>query len=147
MEKTLRYLLMVVAMMGVLSVSAQTPKYGKTYKPLDQQTYGVYVNPQMPSATMGSTGSALMTTGSTLPQAALTGTMTADESVGGKAHPGHIRRTNEDDGFEDEGEEPVSGPPGEPDPLGDVLWPLALLACMYALMRAILNRKRAGESK
>jgi len=31
----------------------------------------------------------------------------------------------------------------EGDPLGDVFWPLALLACVYALMRAFLKRKRA----
>ena len=140
MEKTLRYLLMVVALMGVLSVSAQTPKYGNTYKPYNQQMYGVYVNPQIPAATMSSTSSELMTTGSSLPQAALTGTTTADETVGGR--PGRIRRDvgGEEDDWGDE-TEPTD--PGEPNPLGDAAWPLMLLACMYVLIRYVRARKRA----
>ena len=137
--KALRYLLMMLVVTGVLSVSAQTPKYGRTYRP-ERQTYGVYVNAQMPNAEMRSTSSTFMTTGSTLPQAAVTGTTTAEETVGGR--PGKIRRAGEGDGFEDEGEEPATGNPGEPAPIGDGLWALMLLECAYLIMRVVRKRTR-----
>lgn len=120
--KTLRYLLMVMAMVSVLGVYAQGTA-------------------QFPEATMQST-STMVGTGSTLPQAAVTGTTVAGETPAAYApagHAGHIRKIgggNTGGGPEDR-EDPYA------DPLGDVFWPLAFLACVYALMRVILNIKRA----
>ena len=139
--KALRYLLMMVAVMGVLSVSAQTPKYGTTYKP-EKHVMHPSVQAQLPEATMYSTGSVIMYSGSSLPQAAVTGVTTIDNS----GQPGrHIRRAGEDDGFEDEGEggEPGSGLPGEPAPIGDTAWPLALCALAYLIVRVVRRRQRA----
>ena len=132
--KALRYLLMTIAILGVLSVNAQTHQYGATHYSSHEQTVytGVQVNPQMPTATMGYTNSDYMTSGSTLPQAAVTGVTTADEqeASGGR---GHIRK-----GLGD-GDDDVTIPDdnANPDatPIGDAMIPLALLACAYLIIR------------
>ena len=119
MKTTLRYLLMVVAMVSVLGVYAQGTA-------------------KLPESKMQST-SGMVYSGSSLPQAAATGVVitTDDETNSSTAgRQGHIRK----------------GRPGDwtdpyKDPIGDVFWPLALLACVYALMRVILIRKRAGERR
>ena len=139
--KTLRYLLMAIAMLGVLSVNAQTHQYGAThYSGHEQAIYtGVQVNPQMPTATMGYANSDYMTTGSTLPQAAVTGVTTA-EGQASSGRNGHIRT-----GLGGGGE---SGEPGgdrpEPwaDPIGDGLIALMLLACAYLIIRV---RRAKGD--
>ena len=138
MEKTLRYLLMTIEILGVLSVNAQTHQYGATH---EQAAFtSVQVNPQMPSATMD-WHSDYMTTGSHLPQAALEGTYTTydqgNSSSGG--HKGHIRTAGPGQtggGGPDDREDPYG------DPIGDAAIPLALLACVYACARAF-RRKRA----
>ena len=131
--KALRYLLILVAVMGVLSVSAQTPKYGKPYSPSSR----TYYNPQaqMPSIQMQSTGSAIMFTGSALPSAATEGVTTTY----GPAKSGP-RRAGENDGFEDEGD---PDNPGEPNPIGDAMWPLMVCACAYLIIRVVRKRTRA----
>ena len=141
MKKTLRYLLMTIAILGVLSVKAQTHQYGAThYSNHEQAIYtGVQVNPQMPTATMGYTNSDYMTSGSTLPQAAVTGVTTADgqESSG---RNGHIRR-----GLGD-GDDDVTIPDdnANPDatPIGDAAIPLMLLTCAYLIIRV---RRAKGD--
>ena len=73
--KTLRYLLMVVAMVSVLSVKAQGTA-------------------QLPEVQMQST-SVMVSSGSTLPQAATTGAVLTGETPGtysAAGHHGHIRR-------------------------------------------------------
>ena len=136
--KTLRYLLMAIAMLGVLSVNAQTHQYGAThYSGHEQAIYtGVQVNPQMPTATMGYTNSDYMTSGSTLPQAAVTGVTTADgqESSG---RNGHIRRGA------DTGDTPPENPHGPmEDPIGDAAIPLVLCALAYVLVRNLKFSRR-----
>ena len=120
--KTLRYLLMVVALVSVLGAYAQ----------------GLAQEPQ---AQMTST-SGMVYSGSSLPQAAATGATLADETPGAYSpgRIGHIRKVGEDDGFENEDDPDV---PENPYPLGDVFWPLMLLACAYMSLRAFLKRKRA----
>ena len=138
MKKTLRYLLMAIAILGVLSVSAQTHQYGAThYSNHEQAIYtGVQVNPQMPTATMGYTNSDYMTSGSTLPQAAVTGTSTTYDD-GGTGKHGHIRRGA------DEGDTPPDDPHGpNEDPIGDAAIPLALLAGAYLIIRV---RRAKGD--
>ena len=125
--KTLRYLLIVMSLVSILSVKAQSTA-------------------QLPEAEMKST-SAMAGSGSLLPQAAVSGTTLAGETPAAYSpgRTGKIRRdvggggTTEDDGDPDN--------PGEPFPLGDAALPLMLLASVYALMRVILNIKRARERR
>ena len=139
--KALRYLLMAIATLGVLSVNAQTHQYGVTHSANHEQAVftSVQVNPQMPIATMGYTHSDYMTTGSTLPQAAVDGpTTTYDEGEG--SSKGHIRK-----GWGGGGGGGEPGDWDEPwaDPIGDAAIPLALLACAYLIMRVVRSRKRS----
>ena len=115
--KTLRYLLIVIAMAGFLSAHAQG---------LAQQ----------PQAQMRST-SGMVYSGSTLPQAAVTGTMVTGTTPGTytPAKISRPRRVSDDDS---PGTEPGQE---ESTPLGDVLWPLTLLAAAYALLRVYRRRR------
>ena len=108
--KTLRYLLMVVAMVSVLSVKAQSTA-------------------QLPQAQMQST-SVMMSSGSSLPQAAVTGVVTTNETQA-RANIGQPRRRPGD------WDDPYK------DPIGDAVWPLALLACAYLIIRVVRKRARA----
>ena len=119
--KTLRYLLMIVAMVSVLGVYAQS---------LAQQPA-----PQMKST------STMVGTGTTLPFAATEGIYVTGSTPGtysSAGRPGHIRKVGEDDGFEEEKDPDV---PENPYPLGDA-WPLMLIALAYMSMRVILINKR-----
>ena len=140
MKTTLRYLLSMMMVLSVLSVSAQTPKYGKTYNPNSRVYSAEKAFAQMPVATMGSTSSDLVSSGSSLPQAAVTGTTTTYD-VPANTRLGQIRRVGEDDGFDDDDDDPEN--PANPFPIGDGLWAMMLLACAYLGMRVFLKRKRA----
>ena len=113
MEKTLRYLLSMIAVVSVLSLSAQTFA-------------------QQPEAQMQST-SVMQGSGSNLPNAAVQGVSTTyDNSMPDKRNVSGPRR---------------SGRPGDnadpvPDPIGDAVLPLLLLALSYMVMR--VARKRRG---
>ena len=137
MKTTLRYLLSMVMVLSVLSVSAQTPKYGKTYNPQSERTVFATAQAQMPAAEIGSTSSDWMTSGSSLPNAAVTGTSTTyDDQSNGR--PGQIRRIGGNtSGGSDDREDPYK------DPIGDAMIPLMLLAGAYLGMRVFLKRKRA----
>ena len=118
--KTLRYLLMVVAMVSVLSVTAQGTA-------------------QLPQTQMKST-SVMVGSGSALPQAATTGAYVTGSTVGTysparmqSGRPGSIRRGASD---EDEGDTPPSDPQGpNENPIGDAVWPLILAAAVYGVYR------------
>lgn len=124
MEKTLRYLLIVMVMVSFLGANAQG---------LAQQ----------PEAQMHST-SVMVGTGSSLPQAASTGTYTTGTTPGTyspASFSGSKRATmddNDDDGWEDE-DEPDK--PGEPFPIGDAAWPLMLLALAFAIGKWLARTK------
>ncbi len=111
--KTLRYLLMVVAMVSVLGVYAQGTA-------------------EFPEATMQST-STMVGTGSALPQAAATGATLAGESPAAYSpgRAGHIRKGWGSGG--EEGEPGSDRPEPYEDPIGDVFWPLALLAIAFSI--------------
>ena len=117
MKTTLRYLLMVVAMVSVLSVKAQGTA-------------------QLPEPKMQST-SVMLGTGTTLPFAAAEGTYVTGSTPGtyspAGGRPGHIRKGL--DGDEDKDK------PGQPFPIGDGLWVLLAIAAAYALLR-VYRRKR-----
>ena len=113
--KALRYLLMVVAMVSVLSVTAQSTA-------------------QLPQVQMQST-SVMVSSGSTLPQAAATGTVLTSETPGSysqiRLHGSQPRRSRPGDN-----EDPYK------DPVGDAVWPLLALAAAYAVLR-VYRRKRS----
>ena len=122
MKATLRYLLMVVAMVSVLGAYAQGTA-------------------KLPEPKMKST-STMVSTGSNLPQAAATGTTLAGETPAAYApgRGGHIRTGLGGGG---ESGEPSDRPEPWKDPIGDGLWPLMLLAGAYLIIRVVRARKRA----
>ena len=134
-KTTLRYLLSMIAVVSVLSLSAQTPNYGTPYK--GQETQSVSTTAQMPAATMGSVDAGFMQSGSNLPLAAQSGVVTTYDEE------------------QDPSRRNISGPRKDPrpgdwthpydDPLGDVMWPLMLLACAYCAFLIIRTRKREAR--
>ncbi len=124
--KAMRYLLIVMSLVSVLSVTAQGTA-------------------QLPEAKMQST-SVMVGTGSSLPQAAATGvyvTGSTPASYSPAGRPGHIRK-----GASEEDEKDPDTPPADPhgpmeDPIGDAVWPLMLLAGLYLIIRVVRARKRA----
>ena len=120
--KALRYLLMVIAMVSVLSIKAQGTA-------------------QLPEVQMQST-SVMVGSGSALPQAATTGAVLTGETPGtysAAGHHGHIRRGIDGD---DDNDKPSGWDDPYKDPIGDALWPLLVLASVYALLR-VYRRKRS----
>ena len=131
-KTTLRYLLSMIAVVSVLSLNAQTPNYGKPYK--GQETQSVSTTAQMPAATMGSVDAGFVQSGSNLPLAAQSGVVTTYDEE------------------QDPSRRNISGPrkerPGDwtdPYPLGDVMWPLMLLACAYCAYLIIRTRRREAR--
>lgn len=134
--KTLRYLLIVIGVLSVVSVAAAT--FGTTYQP---QRRGIQYSQhyaEMPTLTMSSTGSVMMKSGSALPMAAVSGTTTAEDYA-----PSGPRRAKRDvgDGEATEGDEDPDNP-GEPAPIGDVLWPLMLMALAFCGVVYLRRKKR-----
>ena len=121
--KTLRYLLIVAAMVSFLSVCAQ----------------GLA---QRPEAEMHST-STMVGSGSTLPQAATTGALLTGETPGtytpAKA-PG-MRKGSFNPGGEPGPDEGDNSEPWE-DPIGDAMWPMMVLALVYGVWCRVYRRKR-----
>ena len=114
MKTTLRYLLSLIAVVSVLSLSAQT---------LAQQ----------PETQMHST-SIMAGSGSSLPFAAVDGVTTTYSPA---QTPSNVRK-----GWGSGSGEPGDRPEPYADPLGDVMWPMALCALAYVLYRYVRTRKR-----
>lgn len=139
--KALRYLLIVMAVLSVVSVQAAT--LGTPYQPQTRGIRYTSYHSQMPTVAMNSTAaSEMMSSGSSLPMAAVSGVYvtgaTPESSSPVTKHPGHVRREDGNgDGWEDE-EEPDK--PGEMYPIGDVLWPLMLMAMAYVVY--LTSRKK-----
>lgn len=140
--KALRYLLIVMAVLSVVSVQAAT--LGTPYQPQTRGIRYTSYHSQMPTVAMNSTAaSKMMSSGSSLPMAAVSGVYvtgaTPESSSPVAKHPGHVRRADGDgDGWEDE-EEPDK--PGEMYPLGDVLWPMMLIALAYVVYLKTRKKK------
>ena len=135
--KTLRYLLIVIGVLSVVSVAAAT--FGTTYQP---QRRGIQYNQhyaEMPTLTMSSTGSVMMKSGSALPMAAVTGTTSADDYA-----PSGPRRAKRDvgDGGTTEDDDPDPENPGEPMPLGDAILPLMVMALAFYGVVYLRRKKR-----
>ncbi len=134
--KALRYLLIAVTVLSVLSLSAQTHQYATTHSQEHAVYSGAYVNPQMPAATMDYRHSDYMKSGSNLPQAAVEGVITTYDE--GYKHHGQIRRAA--DGDDDD--TPPSDPHGPmEDPIGDAGWTLLFCAAVFSGVIAF-RRKR-----
>ena len=121
--KTMRYLLITFAMMMVMSISAQEFA-------------------EMPRAEFHSTSS-MVTSGSTLPQAAQSGAYTTyDTDYSGRSNKPGIRTAGG-------GGSSSGGPEDREDPyytpIGEGMLPLALLAFAYFVVRVM--RKRRGMSR
>ena len=144
--KALRYLLIVMAVLSVVSVQAAT--LGAPYQPQTRGIRHTSYPSQMPTVAMNSTAaSKMMSSGSSLPMAAVsgvyvTGSTPASSSPAG--HPGRIRRDvgDDDEGTTEGDPDPVK--PGEPSPLGDVLWPLMLMAVAYVVYRTKRTKKASA---
>ena len=127
MEKTLRYLLIAVAVMAVLSVSAQS---------LAQEPQ---IGFQSTSSMVGS--------GSTLPQAAQTGTYTTYDQgySASRANKPGMRRDETGFGGDDDDDPDKPGsdrPEMWENPIGDGVWVLMVLAAAF-MVRVYLRRRRA----
>ena len=121
MKNTLRYLLIVMGLVSVLSINAQSTA-------------------QLPEVQMHST-SIMVGSGSNLPQAAATGAYVTGETPGcySPAHaPGRPRKSIIDD---DEEEKPAGWDDPYKDPIGDAMIPLMLLALAYVLARAFRSKR------
>ena len=123
--KALRYLL-IVAMISIASVLSAANAVAQN----------LATRPEMQ---MQST-SVMQGSGSALPQAAAEGTYVTGTTIGtySPANASGPKRAKKGD---DDWEDDDWGDTGDPwaTPLGDALWPLALLACMYALVRVFLK--------
>ena len=118
--KALRYLLIVMSLVSVLSVTAQSTA-------------------QLPESEMKST-SAMVSSGSSLPQAATTGAVLAGETPYSSAafHGGGPRKIGgNNSGGSGDREDPYE------TPIGDAVWPLLALACAYCAFLIIRTRKRS----
>ena len=137
--KTLRYLLIAIGVLSVVSVMAAT--FGKPYQP--QRRGAQYANnSEMPTLSMSTMNAAMMSSGSALPMAAVTGTTSADDYASG----GPRRAKKEGEGFADEDPTPGQGDtppelPGDTVPIGDAVLPLMLFACAYFIWRATRKRR------
>ena len=129
--KTLRYLLSMIAVVSVLSLSAQTPNYGKSYKPENKYARATaQTDVQLPAATMGSMDAEYMHSGSNLPMAAESGvTTTLDEQASERTNLSRPRKERPGDWT-------------DPYPLGDVMWPMMMLALAFAFGKWIAKRTK-----
>ena len=131
----IKYILIVIGLVSVVSVMAAT--FGKPYQP--QRRGAQYVNnSEMPTLSMSTMNAAMMSSGSALPMAAVTGTTTADQTAPLSGPKRAKMEDDDDDGWEDEEENTHIG---EPNPIGDAVLPLMLFACAYFIWRATRKRR------
>lgn len=141
--KTLRYLLIVIGVLSVVSVMAAT--YGKMYQPQRQVSQPTRTYAAMPTVSMSSTGS-MMYSGSGLPMAAVSGTTTANEYAAARigSRPRRIVGDEDDEGTGYE-EGDITQEIKEPEtPIGDALLPLMLMAIGYLVWKRRRREENAG---
>ena len=133
--KTLRYLLIVIGVLSVVSVAAAT--FGTTYQPQRRGIQYTRHYAEMPTLAMGSTGSVMMKSGSVLPMAAVSGITTADDYA--PSGPRRAKRGIDDDDWGDENPQE----PEDPDvPLGDAILPLMVMALAFCGVVYLRRKKR-----
>ncbi len=136
-------LVMILAFLPALLSAAQVQAvdYKNNYRGVQRTEYRVQtVSSTAPAATFQSTSAY---SGQWAPQESTTPMLNSDGTVNDGAYMGSPKRP----GIRKDPTAPNPNVDEENDdgntPLGDGLLALMLLACMYALMRVILNRKRA----
>lgn len=123
--KEMRYILMVM-MLALIGVQANAVEY-PVYKPSGRQVAGPAFTPATaPSTTFQST-SAMPTYTNT---STFCSTLNSDGTV------------NEEAYTSDRNNSGARKLPGNPQPLGDAVLPLMLLACAYMCLRTFLRKKR-----
>ena len=142
--RTLRYLLSLIAILSVVSVSAAT--YGKPHQRQKRGIQYTQLNASMPTLAMSSLNAAMMSSGSALPMAAVSGTTTTEQMM-----PNRRRAKKEESNpFEEEGSGTEvtidgTGTPLEPgSPIGDAALPMMLMALAWVMVRMI-RRKAAAR--
>ena len=146
--KTLRYLLIAIGVLSVVSVMAAT--FGKPYQPQRRGAQYAQNYSEMPTLSMSTMNAAMMSSGSALPMAAVTGTTTADQTAPSSG-PNRAKRGIDDDGFADTDDTPGQGDttppelPGDTVPIGDAVLPLMLMACAYFIWRRRMVRSKMSE--
>ncbi len=141
--KTLRYLLIVIGVLSVVSVSAAT--FGTTYQPQRRGIQYTRHYAEMPTLTMSSTGSAMMKSGSALPMAAVSGTTTADDYAPARSSSRPRRIVGDDDDGEDgQGyDNDETKEMEDPDvPLGDAFLPMMMMALAFCGVVYLRRKKR-----
>ena len=124
----------MIAAVSVLNLSAKTPNYGMLYK--GQEPRSAYMTAQMPTAAMGSVNVGYVESGTTLPLAVQTGVVTTyDGDI--EVPPRSISTPRKRPG---DNADPM------PDPLGDGLLPLMLLAVAMAGVIALRRRKKEEKA-
>lgn len=140
--KTLRYLLIAIGVLSVVSVMAAT--FGKPYQPQRRGAQYAQNYSEMPTLSMSTMNAAMMSSGSALPMAAVTGTTSADDYA--PARSSRPRRiVGEDDNGEDgQGyDNDETQEMEDPDvPIGDAVLPLMLMLGAYGML-VYFRRKRA----
>ena len=127
--RTMRYLLSLIAILSVVSVSAAT--FGTTYQTQRRGIQYAQLNTPMPTLAMSSLNAAMMNSGSALPMAAVSGTTTTEQTA-----PNRHRAKKEDpDPSNPFGGQTIGevGNPNEPGtPIGDAAVPMMLMAMLFA---------------
>ena len=135
--KTLRYLLIVIGVLSVVSVAAAT--FGTTYQPQRRGIQYTRHYAEMPTLSMSTMNASIMNSGSALPLAAVSGTTTANDNA-----PGGPRRAKKEvNPFTGEGTAGDIGNPLEPAvPLGDAILPLMMMALAFCGVVYLRRKKR-----
>ena len=132
--KATKIIAILVSLISVLNV-AQAATFGTTYQP---QRRGIQYSQhyaEMPTLTMSSTGSVMMKSGSTLPMAAVNGVYTTENHSRGPRRIGGS-------GSGTSGNEAEETTDPFEDPIGDVLWPLMLMALAFCGVVYLRRKKR-----
>ena len=134
--KTLRYLLSLVAILSVVSVSAAT--FGKPYQTQRRGIQYAQLSTPMPTLSMSTMNAPMMSSGSTLPMAAVSGTTTADDNA-----PNRHRAKRAVDEDDIEVPKPDDNEIPDPTPIGDAAVPMMLMALAWVMVRMI--RRKAAQ--
>ena len=132
----IKYILIAIGVLSVVSVMAAT--FGKPYQPQRRGAQYAQTYSEMPTLSMSTLNAAMMSSGSALPMAAVTGTTSADDYA---PLSGPRRAKKEVGGGEDTEDEEENTHIGEPSPIGDAVLPLMLFACAYFIWRATRKRR------
>ena len=133
--KATKIITILVSLICVLNV-AQAATFGSM--PQAQRPGTPFSNSytQMPTATMGSTGSTMMRSGSTLPMAAVSGVYTTDNH----SRAPRRRISGSGSGTGGNGAEETTNP--FEDPIGDAMLPLMLMALAFCGVVYLRRKKR-----